>query len=87
MLSLTLTIHSILLSCAYFLLLLTYMMVSFMTVQEDFIGVFFTPKQPEQSELQNEQNSFFQVDFLCSVTLNLTFTFKYVILLPLAFVS
>ena len=62
------------------------MIVSFMTVQEDFIG-FFTYKQPKKSELQNEQNLFFQVDFLCSVTLNLTFTFKYVILLTLAFVS
>ena len=35
----------------------------------------FTHKQAEQSELQNEQNPFFQDDFLCSVTLNLTFTF------------
>ena len=48
-----------------------------MTVQVDFIGS-FTHKQPGQSELQNERNLFFQVDFLCSVTLNLTFTFKYV---------
>ena len=63
------------------------MMVSFMTVQEDFIGVFLPTNKPGQSELQNEQNSFFQVEFLCSVTLNLTFTFKYVILLTLAFVS
>ena len=62
------------------------MMVSFMTVQEDFIG-FFTHKQPGQSELQNEQNPFFQVEFLCSATLNLTFTFKYVILSALALVS
>ena len=57
-----------------------------MTLQEHFIG-FFTHKQPGQSELQNEQNPFFQVEFLCSETLNLTFTFKYVILLTLAFVS
>ena len=62
------------------------MMVSFMTVQEDFKG-FFTDKQPGKSELQNQLNLFFQVEFLCSVTLNLTFTFKYVILLTLAFVS
>ena len=63
-----------------------YMMVSFMTVQEDLIR-FFTQKQPGKSELQNEQIPFFQVEFLCSVILNLTFTFKYVILLTLAFVS
>ena len=62
------------------------MMVSFMTVQEDFIG-FFTHKQPGKSELQNEQIPFFQDEFLCSVTLNLTFTFKYLIFLTLAFVS
>ena len=34
------------------------MMLSFMTLQVDFIGV-FTHKQPGQSELQNEQNPFF----------------------------
>ena len=60
-----------------FLLLLTLIMGSFMTVQVDFI-CFFTHKQPVQSELQNERNPFFQVEFLCSVTLNLTFTCKYV---------
>ena len=54
------------------------MMLSFMTLQVDFIGV-FTHKQPGQSELQNEQNPFFfKLNFLCSVTLNMTFIFKYV---------
>ena len=61
----------------FFLLLLTYIMVSFMTVQVDVIG-FFTHKQPRQSKLQKKRNRIFQVEFLCSVTLNLTFTFKYV---------
>ena len=37
LLSLTLTIHSYII-CLFFLLLLTYMMVSFKTVQVDFIG-------------------------------------------------
>ena len=61
-----------------YLLLLTFIMVSFLTVQVDFIGL-FTHKQPRQSDRPNEQNPFFfQVEFLCSVTLNLTFTFKYV---------
>ena len=69
-----------------FMLLLTYMMVSFMTVQEDFIG-FFTHKQPGNPSYKMSKSRFFQVEFLCSVTLNLTFTLKYVILVTLAFVS
>ena len=60
-----------------FLLLLTYMMVSFMTVQVDSMGVLPT-NNPSNPSYKMSKIRFFQVDILCSVTLNLTFTFKYV---------
>ena len=62
-----------------YLLLLTFIMVSFLTVQVDFIGFFLPTNKP--GNLSNQMSKirvFFQVDFLFSVTLNLTFTFKYV---------
>ena len=85
MLYLTLTIHSSII-CFFFAIAYIYDGVLYDRTRR-FHRVFFTHKQPGQSELQNEQNPFFQVEFLCSVTLNLTFTFKFVILLTLAFVS
>ena len=76
LLSLTLTIHSYII-CLFFLLLLTYMMVFFMTVQVDFIG--FSPtNNPGNPSFKMSKIRFFKLIFLCSVTLNLTFTFKYV---------
>ena len=78
MLSLTLTIHSyIIYLFFFFLLLLIYIMASFMTVHVDFIE--FLPKNnPGNLSFKMSKIRFFQVEFLCSVTLNLTFTFKYV---------
>ena len=60
-----------------YLLLLTFMMVSFLTVQVDFIGLFTHNNPGNLSNQMSKIRFFFQVEFLCSVTLNLTFTFKY----------
>ena len=61
-----------------YFLLLTFIMVSFLTVQVDFIGFLPTKNPGNLSNQMSIIRVFFQVEFLCSVTLNLTFTFEYV---------
>ena len=59
--SLTLTIHSYTI-CLFFLLLLTYMMVSFMTVQVDFIG-FLPTNNPGNLSYKMSKIRFFKLIF------------------------
>ena len=85
MLSLTLTIHSYII-CLFFAIAYIYDGVLYECTRR-FHRVFLPTNNLGNPSYKMSKTRFFQVGFLCSVTLNLTFTFKYVILLTLAFVS